>query len=209
MLENIVDTICETNGIDPERILKKKIRGLPGISSKTLVKALISSASIKEAANILGYTENPVKQAIRTLLQPIFTGRTNTFGGQGRMPIWRYTLLASINHKYCNVCTTIKPFEDFSYHADNDSTGLESSCKSCRVLKSKSQKEYINLRTPSWSETELIKEFYSKCPKGYHVDHIIPLRGDTVSGLHVLSNLQYLTALENIVKSNKFSGIGV
>jgi 5-methylcytosine-specific restriction endonuclease McrA len=52
-----------------------------------------------------------------------------------------------------------------------------------------------------------IRDFYINCPKGMTVDHIIPLQGTIVSGLHVLSNLQYLTREENSRKNNKFKGI--
>lgn len=57
-------------------------------------------------------------------------------------------------------------------------------------------------RTPKWADLEAIKEFYKNCPKGYEVDHIIPLNGKYVSGLHVLDNLQYLPSSVNRKKNN-------
>ena len=61
-------------------------------------------------------------------------------------------------------------------------------------------------RTPAWADPEAIKFFYECCPKGFHVDHIIPLHGKLISGLHVENNLQWLPADKNLLKSNKFTG---
>jgi hypothetical protein len=68
-------------------------------------------------------------------------------------------------------------------------------------------------RTPAWLTKEQIKEIdsfyilaYTKTQETgiqHHVDHIIPLQGKNVSGLHVPWNLQVLTAKENTKKSNK------
>jgi hypothetical protein len=68
----------------------------------------------------------------------------------------------------------------------------------------KLRKKYIKERTPAWADLKAIAAIYANCPAGYHVDHIIPLRGKTVSGLHIETNLQYLPGLENLRKHNTF-----
>jgi len=57
--------------------------------------------------------------------------------------------------------------------------------------------------TPPWADLKAIRAFYKKCPVGYEVDHIVPLKGKNVRGLHLLHNLQYLTISENRSKGNK------
>jgi len=67
-------------------------------------------------------------------------------------------------------------------------------------------------RMPSWADPDAIRKIYEDCaalnegngPRSYHVDHIIPLQGKTVSGLHVENNLQILKASDNLAKSNKY-----
>ena len=58
-------------------------------------------------------------------------------------------------------------------------------------------------RTPPWADLDAIKAFYLACPKGHHVDHHYPLQGEICSGLHVIENLRYLPAHENLSKGNR------
>lgn len=66
-----------------------------------------------------------------------------------------------------------------------------------------SRKHRVKQATPKWTNVKAIQQFYFNCPKGYHVDHIVPLNGRLVSGLHIINNLQYLPAIDNLKKSNK------
>jgi len=69
-------------------------------------------------------------------------------------------------------------------------------------------------RTPAWLTVEALQrmerayEVAAICTKmsgfAWHVDHIVPLQGKTVSGLHVPWNLQIIPAKVNYSKNNKF-----
>jgi hypothetical protein len=69
-------------------------------------------------------------------------------------------------------------------------------------------------RTPKWTTEKDLKaiqhiyilanDFSKAFNVKYHVDHIIPLQGKLVSGLHVPGNLQIIPATDNLKKNNKF-----
>jgi 5-methylcytosine-specific restriction endonuclease McrA len=75
------------------------------------------------------------------------------------------------------------------------------------------RKEYFVLRVPKWLTEEQkvqIDELYREAHhltnitgQIHHVDHIVPLRGKQVSGLHVPWNLRVTTAEENLRKAHR------
>ena len=76
------------------------------------------------------------------------------------------------------------------------------------------RKQHIKQRIAKWITRDdiwMIKEIYDLAMERtklhgfqWHVDHIIPLQGKFVSGLHVPENLRVIPWIDNIKKKNKF-----
>lgn len=86
-----------------------------------------------------------------------------------------------------------------NYRKLNKPRILQISKKHCAIRRARKKQA-----VPLWANMLELELIYKNCPEGYVVDHIIPLQGKYICGLHVSNNLQYLTKSENSKKNNKF-----
>lgn len=77
--------------------------------------------------------------------------------------------------------------------------------------RSRHYRKKLKRATPPWADLEKIRRFYKNAKAFtratgvlHTVDHVIPLKGEFVCGLHVHNNLQILTHEENMRKGNSF-----
>lgn len=100
------------------------------------------------------------------------------------------------------------PDHDAEYYAENRDRILEyirgwkkENPEKVRANNAKRRAVKKSTSTTDLWELNQIDLFYSDCPDGHHVDHIIPLN---LGGRHEMSNLQHLEAWMNLSKGDKY-----
>lgn len=166
------------------------------INKETLLRFISSRESTQQGA--LGYSTGGWVKFIKKVF-PDKSRNTNYYD-------W---LLLKDDLKFCPRCERVKSVVNFWRNSNNYSK-YNNDCIEClskelvKTAKHRTSKYRASKlkACPKWADIEAIKQFYYNCPEGYHVDHIIPLQGKYVCGLHVENNLQYLLATENSIKRN-------
>ena len=107
-------------------------------------------------------------------------------------------------------------YQDPKYKAKKSQQGKEWFKNNSGIAKAKRARRRASMSnsTPNWLtdiQKAQIAEFYeiataleTQTGIKHHVDHIVPLKANGISGLHVPWNLQILTANENLSKGNRY-----
>ena len=204
---NLLVNICQENGYTtPHNKSNLLIEDILEDNVHCFLNKLNSTTYIRERTGV-------AKETITRFYRVAFPDRDPI--KDKSVVIW---LLAKWDLKFCTECNEVLPYEEYSKNTTSNN-GLQTYCKSCTIgfrreayLKNSGTEIYnnslrkadIQKRAYSWGDKKAIIEFYNNTPEGCHVDHIIPIHGRLVSGLHVIHNLQYLTKEENLSKNNRF-----
>lgn len=208
-MQSIVESILYSLQLSYNQELHFSRKSNSSITAGSLVTNIINSNTIEYLCS-LGYTKGSATVLLSKLKLKYFK--------LGKCTHLDVTLLGLVGLKRCSHCNTIQQVTAFTSNtATKDS--LYSMCKACTQERSKDHysdnKPYYFAKeakrradklnaTPKWADLQAIELIYKLRPEGHHVDHIIPLKGKLVSGLHVETNLQYLPSLDNLKKGNRF-----
>lgn len=217
-IEYVINKVLSATGFTNQDMASDK---RTEISVYELFESLILFKDRKAAAEHLSITKSKLEYILRTRVSPLVP--------KIQQEQWHVHLLELAGFRRCFKCDAIKEVSDFTRDISRKS-GINGQCKQCackstalfRLANPEYSKEYRQANpeqhkeycatyaatklgaTPKWADLNKIKTIYKNCPTGMHVDHIIPLRGELVCGLHVENNLQYLSPEQNRIKSNKF-----
>lgn len=110
--------------------------------------------------------------------------------------------------KLCTICKEWKLPEVFPY-GSTSLDGKRPLCKECQNIKHNAKRSRASYATPLWVDRVAVDVIYAIAQQRtkiegiqYEVDHVVPLNGRLVSGLHVPWNLRVVTKAENRAKRN-------
>ncbi len=113
----------------------------------------------------------------------------------------------------CKQCSAVRRKQNYSKNKNKENSYNKEYKKNNRGIITALNKAYKVSkikRTPSWVNLVAIKAKYQLAAMFnkhtadiWHVDHIVPLQGKNVCGLHVEYNLRVIPAKENLSKGNK------
>lgn len=221
-IDEVVELILTKNNIPPDEYVRVPRADHLGWTNKYFIELIVKYETGPKITSVERCGSPAFYKAIAKLVTPI-TGKLHG-GGES----YKNKLFSLAQIKTCPRCKNTKYYAEFGI-ASNKAYGRANYCKDCMSVRNKNfydnnkdryHKSYIEEHlseyrarnakrratkinaTPSWANLSLIKRIYENA-EGMHVDHIIPLQGELVCGLHVENNLQYLTPEENSRKGNK------
>ena len=157
-------------------------------------------------------TERECTSCKQTLLLSNFGAKKNALHGvrsqcKGCIATWRKTRNADA--KETDKLTHKEWYSKNKVRLARLSKSWTQANKDSVYARNKARKRKLKVCTPPWANMESIRTEYKlaqwcsdvmKTP--YHVDHIIPIKGNNVCGLHVENNLRVIPAVDNIRKYN-------
>jgi hypothetical protein len=176
----------------------------------------VESLEITEQEKIWLHVQPPVDPSnseTRKRLNPL-TGKPFVKGEEREdgYKFWAYNKTAGMSRKgfYYESWRSPKQFEkivnDLLEWQSENKDRMQINYMKCNMKRKKRLPKWLNEEDLKnidnlYKRTKIIKKFTGEL---WEVDHIIPLNGKNVSGLHVPSNLQLLPKKENRDKRNKW-----
>ena len=147
------------------------------------------------------------KEAVVNNLNFYFTGKPCN---KGHLSV-RY-----VNNRMCVACLNEWQKINPQHNRKSSSKWKKNNAGRTRAIIAKRRADKLK-RTPPWLTGEQLiamRKLYKQAAwlteitgVKWHVDHIVPLKGKNVSGLHIPDNLQVIPALENLKKGNKLASL--
>jgi excisionase family DNA binding protein len=160
--------------------------------------------TVPQAAEQLQVTPDTVRDWCRNGSIP-----ATKVGKEWRIP--EAQLIAHIETEAQRVADFWKRIERDREYANRISIDYEPPPKLVREISYSAQRNRQRRQaTPAWADRIAIAGLYREARRKsngkvkYHVDHIVPLQGVNVCGLHVHYNLRVIPAVDNVRKSNTF-----